>query len=872
MKQSKTTVKELTSMYRAHARKCALPLALIIALSTAGHAMDRIYVAAGDTETFDTVNIQNQPKPDSYGGAIENYGTITIGNDSIFSGNIGGVPGGVAATLAGSIYNAPTGVLTIGNNTIFSNNTADGAANILNKGSISIGNSAQFIDNTSTASSGTGAGFLNQNGTVIIGDNALFQGNTSLYSGGGFYQEIQYITGLPNAVATIGNNARFIGNKSSGTGGVYNYNASWDGEASSYINIGKNASFTDNAAETKSGGAIGNWNGVITIDAGARFASNTAGKNGGAIINANYYHYAAMTAASTTIGSNATFINNTAVGFGGAICNGGIDCTGIDSSDDPDVDESGATVTIGNAATFTSNSAGSMGGAIYNGTGAILNFNGDVSFSGNSANGALNDIYNLGTLNFNNGGTINLDGGINGTGNIVFGQNTNLIATIRMTPTIVANSVTIGSGSTISNLVIGAGVSGDNLELLSANTVTGSFSYAGSNLVYNILQNSDGSFNISKRSNSEIASAVGANSNQAALLIGLLSGTSTNNNFNAVSDQIMSFVQSDDPAEIAQGLKAVAALGPVTSPQVQSVATGQTAQVFNAVGNRLSSGTGADSSASLYGQASGDLTKGRKAIWVQGLYNRSKFSGENGFKSDSWGIAAGLEANVSTSAKLGLGYAYTQTDITPYLIDTHVKSNTLLGYGEYKPTRWFLNGIISYTFGSYKDEKHILGSLVTTDHDVNTLAMQALTGYEIVNRIFAIVPQAGLRYLHVSQNAFIDSIGSETHGNTSDYLTGIGGIKLSADIFKSAKFILRPELYVGATYDLVTSDINAYMTMANGSVVNVSGSALDPVAYEAGAGITMVIDNRVDLNAGYIGRFRTYYTDHTGMLTLKYKF
>ena len=58
--------------------------------------------------------------------------------------------------------------------------------------------------------------------------------------------------------------------------------------------------------------------------------------------------------------------------------------------------------------------AGGMGGALYNND--TITFNGRATFSGNRANGVVNDIYNDGTVNFNGDATLN--GGINGSGTL----------------------------------------------------------------------------------------------------------------------------------------------------------------------------------------------------------------------------------------------------------------------------------------------------------------------------------------------------------------------------------------------------------------------------------------------------------------------
>ncbi|MCL2438929.1 MAG: autotransporter domain-containing protein [Alphaproteobacteria bacterium] len=701
------------------------------------------------------------------------------------------------------------------------------------------------IDWSGPYPNGNTGGAIENYGTVNIANGLTFSGNKA-GSGGAVYSSSDSTQGYPPSTTSIGDNVIFshnaaTGDPNGGGGAIYIMGVN----TPSSLTVGANAEFTGNSSD-EWGGAFYLQDVIATIGDGAIFNNNSAGRHGGAIFAYNY----STTSGSVAIGSNASFTNNSASSNGGAIAN------------------YYSEFNFSSGASFSGNGATLNGGAIFNASGSSMTFNGDATFSNNMAGGVLNDIYNAGTLNFLGGGTITLDGGIAGASgsSITFGDNTTLKAKLMMTPSISADTITIGSGSTISNLVIGAHVSGNNLELWEIANATGTFTYTGpeSNLLYNIAQNPDGTFNVSQTS----LDIPGATSNQLAALTGLMSGTSANSDFNTIAHNISALIQSDNQLEVAAGLAAAQALAPPSAPQAQSVSTQTSAQVFDAVGARFSGG-----SVSAMGQSSGDLDVGGGAFWAQGLTNKAKLTGDDGFTSDSNGFALGIETNMTSSTKLGIGYAYTHSKVKPYtdskavphIGETKIQSNTALLYGEYRPTDWFLNVVASYTFGDYSSRKNIAGVHVSGDYNTNTLAAQALTGYEFRGRNLSTTPQAGLRYINVQQEGYTDSTGSYTNEMNSDYLTGIAGLKLS---YGSR---IMPELYLGATYDMITSDANASMVMANGAVVNVAGSALPRAAVEAGAGITLSYDV-VDLTIGYMGRFRENYTDNTGLLSFKYKF
>ena len=71
----------------------------------------------------------------------------------------------------------------------------------------------------------------------------------------------------------------------------------------------------------------------------------------------------------------------------------------------------------------------------------------------------------------------------------------------------------------------------------------------------------------------------------------------------------------------------------------------------------------------------------RAAVWVQGLFNKSKLddtSKAKGFDSKTYGTAFGIENSLTARLKAGVGYAYSKTDIDGFMRDTDVKTHTAI--------------------------------------------------------------------------------------------------------------------------------------------------------------------------------------------------
>ena len=316
---------------------------------------------------------------------------------------------------------------------------------------------------------------------------------------------------------------------------------------------------------------------------------------------------------------------------------------------------------------------------------------------------------------------------------------------------------------------------------------------------------------------------------------------------------------------------ALTAVAPEVAPMVQKTQTETANQVFGAVSTRL---TGGSISTGSEGMSSGDSNPDA-AVWVQGMFNKSKLddtSKAKGFDADSNGVALGIEKFINKDVKVGAGYAYTNTDIDGFMRSTDVDTHTAILYGEYKPSNWYVNGIATYGWSDYSEDKNVAGVGVKADYDVETFGLQAMTGYDMQVKGFGFTPEAGLRYVHIKQDAYKDSADQRVSANDSDILTGVIGAKVSKNFELSNGMNIKPEARIAATYDLFNDDVNSVVTLANGSAYAVEGEALDRFGMEFGAGVTAEVNDNVELSLGYEGKFREDYQDHTGLINAKYKF
>ena len=637
------------------------------------------------------------------------------------------------------------------------------------------------------------------------------------------------------------------------------------------MQIKDNVLFQDNSS--KMGGAIFNQRDIMTIGSSASFIGNsttttdtsgtggTDAGSGGAIMNQANSWDGQYYKASLTIGAGASFSQNSAKGSGGAIANYAWtdnatyanECENVVTTFSGDVD-------------FTDNSAEVNGGAIYND--GTINFNGNATFSGNTAGGVLNDIHNDGTVNVN-AGTLTLDGGITGTGSLVFTDGTGLnvkVGASQDESTTITNNVTLNGNVNLS-MTFAPGYVG-SYQLIQDGTVTGEGAFKLSdNAIFNVTADAEnnGTFNISLKDAGDIAQSTGADSNQAAAIGALMSAAGGNETFASIATAIGNELQSADPVRKQAALDAVTALSPEAAPMVSQVQTDTAAQVFNVIGSRLGGSQG---------MASGDGTSGT-GLWVQGMVGTTDLddtSKARGYSADTTGLALGLEAKPSDSTKVGMGFAYTNTDVDGFLRSTDVDSYTAFLYGEYKPSNWFVNGIVSYAWANYDEQKNVLGQNIGAKYDADTLGLQLMGGLDLDVSGFTVTPEAGLRYYHIGRDSYTDGMGSAVSDSDEDVLTGVVGARFAKTFEVSPSMTFVPEVRLAMTYDIVDADNSSFVTLANGSSYAVDGETLDRFGFEAGVGVKAEMGNNFELSLSYEGAWRGDYQNHAGILNAKYKF
>ena len=827
--------------------------------------------------------------------------TAKIGDNATFSGNKAG--GETASSWLGgaiAVEYAPEG-LEIGDGATFSKNEAQQGGAIAvwvseneiegkKASTLTIGDGATFSENKANGVAGNGGAlFVNDGAQATLG-RSTFEKNVADNAGGAIFVGPNVREELGEGAENylqIASGSEFTGNNAKLGGAIY---------SNGHIGALDNVTFKGNYA-VAGGGAILNSAGTIDAITNSTFEGNYSESAGGAI-----YNKGSSTSGDASIGliNNTTFKDNhTTKGNGGAIFNGGtttsslvLDNVTFDGNHAGATDGKGGAggaisasgdVTINNS-TFTNNYAATDGGALNVVDGAIA-FTGENTFTNNKIASSAEEFETSTTYSdihlqktssaIDVSGTLNLDGGISGLGTADFNDNATLNITSNTT---IADGVTVTTGENVNlGLIVNKGKESATFNLANLTIANADNEYNGFNLVDNALYNygeieEDGTLTAEQKSADEVASSLGATGSQAAAIQAALfsEGESNNEAFNGFTEALNSGLQSADKPQVAAAKAATEMLTADANPVVRTVETDIHNMVFSAVSDELNGEGGAIAE----GKSSGDTFKQVKA-WIRGLFNRADHestSKARGFDADIYGVAMGIDKQINNAVKLGVGYAYSQADISSGIRDTDVDTHTAILYGQYRPANWYINTVVAYNWSDYDEKKAALGYSADASYDVESLGIQSMYGYETKLGEYDLTPEAGLRYAHISRDGYTDALGTSVASDDSDILTAVVGAKVAKDYTIGCNTIVRPELKAAVTYDLFDDGNNSYVSLANGSAYRVNGEKLDRLGFEFGAKVATEVSDNLEISAGWEGRFREDYQDHTAMLNAKYSF
>lgn len=714
--------------------------------------------------------------------------------------------------------------------------TSGSAAAVINNGT----DKTYAFDIRNYTGNGNGGALIN-NGSLTVNSGSVFDQNQAQNGGAIYNTNGKELT--IKGIATITNNIA-----TSEGGAVYNAGTLTLDTTSGDI------TFSGNMAKTNVANDIYN-NGTLKISGGKTVSL------GGGINNASQNKDGSIEVDGTTLklGSNADIYTNT-LSFDNATLNA---ADGADLFANGNIGFTNTAVTLANSEINGSNLT-FTGGSLALGTSTLKAAN-SLSFTNIGKIDATQATLNGKNISFDNAGIDIGSNELKADGDITFENNSNLFLTVKNETQygkLTATNITNNGGKMTVTVDSNAFGSSDEItvDILNASgkLKEGDFNapIAADNNFFEIKYNDadDGSYTITKKGDPTPTPTPGGET------MGIAEAWQKAGFTSAGAEEVYQHLQ-----HVSSLKDAYTALAPTEAPVIQTALIQIQNQIIGAVSSQL---TGGLSSPVSEGKSAGDGILNKVRSWVKLLVNHAKYSAHNGFSSDVQGVSMGVDKLIREDFRLGLGYAYTNGDIDGFWRSSDLTSHTAILYGEYKPSNWYVNGIATYGWADYEEKKNLQGLLVRSKYDVDSFGLQVMTGYD-----FGIyTPEIGLRYARFKRDGYRDTADQYVSSDTSDILTAIMGVKFEKQFTTCGGTRWKPEARLAATYDLITDEDNALVTLNNGAAYEAKGEHLKRFGVEFGAGVNIEVNDKVDVSFGYEGHFRKDYQDHTGMVSAIYKF
>ncbi len=322
----------------------------------------------------------------------------------------------------------------------------------------------------------------------------------------------------------------------------------------------------------------------------------------------------------------------------------------------------------------------------------------------------------------------------------------------------------------------------------------------------------------------------------------------------AIAADKLAALAQHDAAGFVHNLKALA---PTETAVVQNTVTEQNSILFKTVDSYLRN----KQIGLLSSDEFSDVTAwGNPYLSDTKMRTRQNIDGSN---SNSRGIIFGLEKELDRAYKFGAGLQIDRTDVDIMSRDIDINSVTGFVYGEYKPCRQFINGIISYGQSNYKEKKYALDDTYNARYDVWVASVASMAGYQFEY----FTPEAGFRYYHIKRDRYTDSAAQKVSADNADILRGVISLRFAREIYD-----IRAEAYLGLTYDFMADKNNTHVYLSNGSGYVVDGDKLRRLGYETSLSFAKSLTENISAAVSYMGTYRSGYQEHTGMLSLRYAF
>ncbi len=242
------------------------------------------------------------------------------------------------------------------------------------------------------------------------------------------------------------------------------------------------------------------------------------------------------------------------------------------------------------------------------------------------------------------------------------------------------------------------------------------------------------------------------------------------------------------------------------------------------------------------------------------------------FNTSTTGFAVNVHGYVTDGLMLGVSYARTMTDTHDTRIYSDATGNSLTAFVKYLARSGFFVNFGANMGGTGWDvDKNIYGTKNDGTYDTDFYSAQMNAGIRITRGRISMIPMASVRYWRASADKYIDDAGQSFGKWWYNTLNASVGANIGFD-FSGSDFIIRPSIYLGGGYDLISNGTdNIHVQLVGPQSYNIPVEAPHRALFRGKIGIEL-INNYFNTELNYALDMRSGYVAHTIMANAKVMF
>ena len=272
-------------------------------------------------------------------------------------------------------------------------------------------------------------------------------------------------------------------------------------------------------------------------------------------------------------------------------------------------------------------------------------------------------------------------------------------------------------------------------------------------------------------------------------------------------------------------------------------------------------------------------------LWLDGYYSQGNRRADDiiaQYKQTLYGALMGFDYRATDNLLFGLSLGLSQTDVKFDNLQDKGRQNSYQGsvYTYYDGKPWYAEGVLTYGYNKYKMDRFItIGSisrLASSDYNGNEYSGYAEVGYKFdAGGVLEIRPLAAFQAAYLMQDSYTETgagdlnliVDSRNTGSYQSYL----GLHINKAI-TIGNFVLTPDARAKWAHEFSDDNhlINAKFSSTGSGSFTIETDRPSHDTAIVGVGITGRFNKNLSAYIQYDAELNKDYTNHTGMMGLRF--